>query len=119
MTAATEDNGPLWVLPGSHRERVHEVVPDRRKHANFAYVEIVDHDMSGAVPVLMSPGDMLFFHSQLMHKSTDNGSQHKRAAMVYHYGDSDTVDRSAERFGFTPPNIDWMPVLRQGRPASD
>lgn len=110
VSEARLENGPLWVLPGSHREPVHDVVPDRRPDALFAYVEIVDHDMSSAVPVLMQPGDLLLFHSHLMHRSTDNRSQQMRAAMVYHYGESGTVDRSRERFGFTPPNIDWMPV---------
>jgi len=118
VTEAELDNGPLWVLPGSHTEAVHDVVRDPRAHANFAYVEIVDHDMSAAVPVLMEAGDALFFHSHLMHKSTDNGSDRKRAAMVVHYGEADSIDRSRERFGFTPPNIDWMPVRRGGRPAT-
>ena len=114
VSEARRDNGPLWVLPGSHREPVHDVVPDRREHANFAYVEIVDHDMSAAVPVLMQPGDLLLFHSHLMHRSTDNGSRTQRAAMVYHYGETGTIDRSEERFGFVPPNIDWMPVCGRG-----
>ena len=117
VTEAELSNGPLWVLPGSHRESVHDVVRDRRENANFAYVEIVDHDMSDAVPVLMQPGDALFFHSHLMHMSTDNGSLQRRAAMVYHYGEAGTVDNSREKFGITPPNIDWMPVRRAGRPA--
>ncbi len=112
VTEATLDNGPLWVLPGSHRERVHDVVPDAREHASLGYVEIVDHDMDGAVPVLLEPGDLLFFHSHLMHKSTDNGSDQKRAAMVYHFAEAGTVDHSLEKLGFVPPNIDWMPVRR-------
>ena len=110
VTRATLENGPLWVLPGSQREPVHQVVADRREHANFSYVEIVDHDMTRAVSVLLQPGDLLLFHSHLMHKSTDNGSSEMRAAMVYHYGESGTADGSRERFGFDPPNIDWMPV---------
>jgi ectoine hydroxylase-related dioxygenase (phytanoyl-CoA dioxygenase family) len=114
VTQARLENGPLWVLPGSHREPVHDVVRDRREHANFAYVEIVDHDMSAAVPVLMEPGDLLLFHSHLMHRSTDNESAHGRAAMVYHYAEAGTVDNSAQRFGFVPPNVDWMPVRRAG-----
>jgi ectoine hydroxylase-related dioxygenase (phytanoyl-CoA dioxygenase family) len=118
VTAATHDNGPLWVLPGSHREPVHDVVRDRREHANFAYVEIVDHDMSTAHPVLMEPGDLLVFHSQLMHKSTDNGSQRRRAAMVYHYGQTGTLDHSKRKFGIDPPNIDWMPVRGRGLEAA-
>lgn len=115
VTEATLANGPLWVLPGSHREPVHPVVRDRRPHANFGYVEIVDRDFSGAVPVLLKPGDLLFFHSHLMHCSTDNEGDAKRAAMVYHYGEAATVDRSLEKFGFVPPNVDWMPVSRAGR----
>ncbi len=107
VTEATRDNGPLWVLPGSHREPVHAHVPDRREHAQFGYVEIVDHDMSAAVPVLMDPGDLLLFDSHLMHRSTDNGSEGIRAAMVYHYSPAGTVDGST---GFTPNR--WVPVRR-------
>ncbi|MBM4265026.1 MAG: phytanoyl-CoA dioxygenase family protein [Deltaproteobacteria bacterium] len=113
VTEARLDNGPLWVLPGSHLEPVHEVVPDRRPNAQFSYVEIVDHDMERAVPVRMEPGDLLVFHSHLMHRSTDNQSDRGRAAMVFHYGEAGTVDRSEEKFGFVPPNVDWMPVRRR------
>ena len=112
VTDATPDNGPLWVLPGSHTEEVHRVVADSRENANFAYVEIVDHDMEGAIPVLLTAGDLLLFHSHLMHRSTDNASSRKRAAMVYHYGEAGTVDGSKEKFGIVPPNVDWMPVRR-------
>jgi ectoine hydroxylase-related dioxygenase (phytanoyl-CoA dioxygenase family) len=114
VSEARLENGPLWVLPGSHREPVHAVVRDRRPHAHFAYVEIADHDMSGAVPVLMEPGDLLFFHSHLMHMSTDNASDRRRAAMVYHYGETGTDDRSLERFGFVPPNVDWLSLRGRG-----
>ncbi len=92
VTEATLDNGCLHVLPGSHREPVHEHVPDRRPGANYGYVEIVDHDMTGSVPVLMDPGDLLLFDSHLMHCSTDNVSQGIRAAMVYHYAATGTVE---------------------------
>ncbi len=85
VSEATLDNGCLHVLPGSHREPVHDHVPDRRPGANYGYVEIVDHDMSGSVPVLMDPGDLLVFDSHLMHRSTDNASDGIRAAMVFHY----------------------------------
>ena len=74
VTEATLENGCLHVLPGSHREPVHEHVPDRRPNANLGYVEIVDHDMAAAEPVLMDPGDLLLFDSHLMHRSTDNES---------------------------------------------
>ena len=112
VTDAALDNGPLWVLPGSHTQPVHDAVRDPREHSNRGYVEIVDHDMSGEVPVLMQPGDLLLFHANLMHRSTDNGSDRLRAAMVYHYAEAGTVDHTEERWGRPSPNNDWMPVRR-------
>ena len=90
VTEATLANGCLHVLPGSHREPVHRHEPDSRPGANYGYVEIVDHDMSGAEPVLMDPGDLLLFDSHLMHRSTDNESPGIRAAMVFHYATTGT-----------------------------
>ncbi len=117
ITDSVLENGPLWVLPGSHADPIHPVVRDRRPHANLGYVEIVERETSAAVPVLMSAGDLLVFHANLMHKSTDNASDRMRAAMVYHYGEAGTVDQSQEKLGRVLANVDWMPVLRGGRPA--
>jgi len=104
---ATLENGPLWVAPGSHRESIHDVVADQRPGANPGYVAIVDADVSGALPVLMEPGDLLVFHSHLRHMSTDNESDRTRAAMVYHYASADTI-------GGRQFNQDWVEVLRGG-----
>jgi hypothetical protein len=97
VTPATLENGCLHVLAGSHREPVHEHVPDRRPGANYGYVEIVDHDMAAAAPVLMEPGDLLLFDSHLMHRSTDNTSAGRRGAMVFHYAATGTVDHTPRR----------------------
>jgi len=59
----------------------------------------VDQDFAKVVPVMMRPGDALVFHSHLMHKSTDNVSKWRRAAMVYHFADAATVDRTEELYG--------------------
>src|SRR4051794_14879217 len=109
VSAATLENGCLHVLPGSHLEPVHDHIPDRRPDANLDYVEIVDHDVAAALPVLMDPGDLLVFDSHLMHRSTDNESEDVRAAMVWHFAPAGTVDRS-EELG-TGGNLvnDWMP----------
>ena len=111
VTEATLDNGCLHVLPGSHAEPVHAHVPDRRPGANYGYFEIVDHDMSGSEPVLMSAGDLLVFDSHLMHRSTDNASSGIRAAMVYHCAAAGTVDHSAE---YWASSNEWIPVRRDG-----
>ena len=110
VSEATLDNGCLHVLPGSHAEPVHAHGPDRREGANYGYVEIVDHDMSAAVPVLMDPGDVLVFDSHLMHRSTDNLSSGRRAAMVFHLAAAGTIDRTVELRGYTVN--DWLPARR-------
>lgn len=109
-TDATADNGPLWVVPGSHREQVHEdVVSDPRPGANLGYVEIQGADTSGEQQMLMDAGDLLVFDSHLRHRSTDNISDGMRAAMVYHYSPAGTTVSHELTF-----NQDWVPVLRGG-----
>jgi ectoine hydroxylase-related dioxygenase (phytanoyl-CoA dioxygenase family) len=104
VTEATLENGCLWVQPGSHRQPIHEHVPDRRVGANIGYMEIVDHDFADERPVTMEPGDLLVFHSHLMHRSKENESDGLRAAMVYHMAEHGTQDVSKAP---TPVN-DWM-----------
>ncbi len=110
-TEATRDNGPLSVVPGSHREVIHDAIRDPRENANMGYVEIVDADVTDAEVVLMDPGDVLVFHSYLRHMSTDNESDSKRAAMVYHYADAACT-------GPRVFNHDWVEVLRDGSPVT-
>lgn len=110
---ATVENGCLFVAPGSHREPIHKHVPDERPGANFGYVEVVDYDFGRAQPVLMEAGDVLIFHSFLMHKSNDNVSADKRSALVYHYAHSAT-----QVIGPKSATVDFMPVLADGQPVS-
>ncbi len=111
-TDATIDNGPLWIVPGSHTEGVHEKVEgDPRPDAPLGYVEIQGADTSAEEPVLMKAGDIMLFHTHLRHRSTDNGSDAMRAAMVYHYSVAELHG------GEVQFNHDWMPVLRDGRPV--
>jgi len=114
ITRATLDNGCLHVMPGSHKEPVHKHVPDARTHALYGYEEIIDYDTSASVPVLLEAGDLLVFHSHLMHRSTDNTSDGIRAAMVWHYAAAGTEDLTKQKFGFQNPSHDFMPVARGG-----
>ncbi len=90
ISEATLENGCLLVLPGSHRRAIETHVPDVRPGANQGYLEVHGIDESAAVPVTMEPGDLLVFHSYLLHKSVDNEGRGRRAAMVYHYGRAGT-----------------------------
>lgn len=113
LSRATLENGCLWVLPGSHKKEIFEHIPDRRPEANRAYMEIVSEDDSAKVPALMEPGDVLFFHSYLMHMSTDNIAAERRSAMVYHYARAGTRAVSAEVEATLSHVNRWLPVRRR------
>ena len=106
---ATIENGCLVVLPGSHSEHLHEHLPDERKESNYGYTEIKDHDFSKEMPLLLKKGDLLLFHSFLMHKSYDNKSNSRRTAMVYHFAETGT------KFGeVDSPTNEWISIRGRG-----
>ncbi len=81
---STVENGCLWVIPGSHRGDVKEHHEQKEIHQS-EYREAKGVDEGRAVPVEMEPGDVLFFHGYLLHKSTDNQSAKFRRCYVAHY----------------------------------
>ncbi|GEM_PF-355823 len=111
---ATISNGCLFVAPGSHKESVHEHLPDSRPDANVGYMEIRDYDFSSEKSVEMQVGDVLIFHSFLMHKSVDNLSDQRRTALVYHCTAAGTKAHGLIK----SPTIDWMEVLRNHQAVS-
>jgi phytanoyl-CoA hydroxylase len=113
ISEATVENGCLYVLPGSHRQTVLAHIPDRRPNANQGYLEILGLDESDAVPVLMQPGDLLVFHSYLIHRSVDNRGTARRAAMVYHYGRAGSVNLAPSEVQAVQDQVTrWVPVRR-------
>lgn len=119
LSRATLENGCLWVLPGSHKGPIRTHVPDRRPAANRLYMEIIDFDDSAREPALMEPGDVLFFHSYLLHMSTDNVASERRAAMVYHYARAGTRALTAEVAASLAQTNRWIPVRRRPEGAPD
>lgn len=89
-TKARIENGCLFVAPGSHTEPVHDHLAPDRPNSNAGYYEIKDYDFSGEQAVLLDPGDVLYFHSYLMHRSIDNNSDGRRMAYVLHYSKAGT-----------------------------
>lgn len=114
ISEATLENGCLAVVPGSHKQPVLEHGPDKRPGANYGYLEIEETEFEAdqAVPVLMEPGDLLVFHSYLVHRSFDNKANARRQAMVYHYGRTGTqnLPGSAPTLGVVNH---WVPAYRR------
>ncbi len=105
LDRADEENGCLWVVPGSHCEPIYPP-PNLRGiiHADGAFddletVENVSHlddtvntlsrvvaKYPPAVPVVLEPGDVVFFDGHLLHRSYPNRTQDRfRRAFVGHY----------------------------------
>ncbi len=106
---ATLENGCLVVLPGSHKESLHEHLPDEREGSNYGYTEIKDHDFTNEIPMTLEKGDLLLFHSFLMHKSYDNKSNSRRTAMVYHFAETDTDFGEVDS-----PTNEWISIRGKG-----
>lgn len=83
---STRENGCLQVLRGSHHAgRVdHGVLPGEQVGADPRRVEQMLKQLE-LVYAEMSPGDGLFFHSNVMHRSDQNRSENRRWTVLFCY----------------------------------
>jgi ectoine hydroxylase len=82
---ATKQNGCLQVIPGSHHlGRIDHVLAGDQAGADRARVDEILKRFR-AVHVEMQPGDALFFHANLLHRSDRNASDQPRWSMICCY----------------------------------
>lgn len=82
---ATQENGCLQVIRGSHNlGRIDHVLSGDQAGADPARVEKILERLE-LVYVEMDPGDTLFFHANLLHRSDQNRSDHPRWSMICCY----------------------------------
>ena len=82
---ATRENGCLQVIRGSHKlGRIEHVLSGDQAGADEERVDEIlkRHEL---VYVEMEPGDVLFFHSNMLHRSDQNRSEHPRWSMICCY----------------------------------
>ncbi len=81
---ADEENGCLYVIPGSHKHGVkdHNEL-EGSQQGEFRQAEGA-RDEDG-IPIEVPAGSVIWFNSQVLHKSTDNHSSRFRRANVAHY----------------------------------
>ncbi|HTE20928.1 MAG TPA: phytanoyl-CoA dioxygenase family protein [Armatimonadota bacterium] len=105
LDRADEENGCLWVAPGSNSEPIY---PSPDPHGGFVHADGAFQDLEAVenvsnlddavntlsgvargyewVPVPVDPGDVIFFHPHLLHRSHPNRSKDRwRRAFVSHY----------------------------------
>ncbi|MGA3034350.1 MAG: phytanoyl-CoA dioxygenase family protein [Terracidiphilus sp.] len=82
---ATKENGCLQVIRGSHElGRIEHVLTGDQAGADPARVQEILNRLE-LVYVEMEPGDALFFHANLLHRSDQNRSEHPRWGMICCY----------------------------------
>ncbi|WP_020617611.1 phytanoyl-CoA dioxygenase family protein [Paenibacillus daejeonensis] len=82
-----EENGCLWVMPGTHKLGLlsHGAVRNHDEHEPWTE-ETEGVDTTKQIPVIMEKGDILFFHELLIHSSNRNRSKDRwRRSYVCHY----------------------------------
>jgi ectoine hydroxylase-related dioxygenase (phytanoyl-CoA dioxygenase family) len=86
MDQTTKENGCLQVLRGSHLiGRIdHKVLEGSQVGADLARVEKAQETLE-TVYCEMAPGDALFFHCNLLHRSDRNGSPNRRWTLLCCY----------------------------------
>ena len=83
-------NGGLLVIPGSHRL---ELDRGRLDKDLFLRQELAENQalIDSAVPVSLSPGDVLFFHCRVFHAAGMNRTDATKISVVFTYHGGDNV----------------------------
>jgi ectoine hydroxylase-related dioxygenase (phytanoyl-CoA dioxygenase family) len=81
---ATEVNGCLRVIPGSHRDGM---LPGLEGEGRLGplFTDPAHFDESLQVPVILSAGSLLFFSPSIVHGSEPNNSTERRRALIFTY----------------------------------
>jgi hypothetical protein len=132
---ADEENGCLWVIPGSQHEPIY---PDAMKlgqnHTDGAIKDLTvisgasanDEAENGLAPVaakypgkeisvVADPGDVVFFHGHLLHRSFTNSSRTRyRRAFVSHYCNARSWVPWNHGMPFEGPAANYQHILARG-----
>ena len=104
LDQADEANGCLYVTPGSHAEPIYPTADRDHLYAEEAFADLgtvanvssldeeantltaVARTYPAPIPCIVEPGDVIFFHSHLLHRSYPNRTTDRfRRAFVSHY----------------------------------
>ncbi len=114
LDPVTEFNGPLWVIPASHRHGVIDAEYDTEASSFALWQPDKDEirrlaDENGIVASHGEPGAALLFHCQLLHASPPNQSPWDRNIVYISANSVDNAARSYAREAFIAQR-DFTPI---------
>jgi ectoine hydroxylase-related dioxygenase (phytanoyl-CoA dioxygenase family) len=101
-----EENGCLWVVPGSHRGPIYEHAEPEGAFQQKEFKEVVEARDMNERPVPMKSGSCLFFSGGLLHRSGPNLSDRDRSCYVMHNTSADTL------FGSREGSLEYRATMR-------
>ncbi len=107
---ASEENGCVWAIPGSHKLGL---IPHVKAELQVEESRI---DLEEAVPVPVPAGGLLIFHSLVLHSSQKNESDQPRWAVICDY--DCTPNPAIDAKGRAPAGADNLWPLRQRETVS-
>ncbi|KAE9527676.1 hypothetical protein AGLY_012749 [Aphis glycines] len=108
---ATEENGCLWMIPGSHKTDVHKRFirnPDKCATTQLVFQGTQpEYEQSLYVPLPVEKSSLVLIHGKVVHKSEQNKSQYPRHAYTFHIFDEGISQYSEQNWlqtkvGFKP-----------------
>jgi len=95
LDEATEANGCMVYVPGSHRHGIFDVAPDPRRPVH--HVPQTGHlRLPPAVACPVPPGSVILHHGCTLHASGDNNTETWRRAVIFHYTSSEARSEKDE-----------------------
>jgi phytanoyl-CoA hydroxylase len=101
LNKATEANGCVLFLPGSHDMALE---PDQMDEAQFLRADLPRNRalIERAVPVVMDPGDVAFFHCRTFHAAGRNVEGEPRKSVLFTYRSADNPPVPGTRSAASP-----------------
>jgi ectoine hydroxylase-related dioxygenase (phytanoyl-CoA dioxygenase family) len=91
MDAATESNGPIFYLKGSHRRGMQPHRPSGVAGNSIGLVKMPPHDESDVFRGTLDPGDALIHHCETIHWSARNQTDQPRCGLLMVYRGAHTA----------------------------
>ncbi|XP_078497675.1 phytanoyl-CoA dioxygenase domain-containing protein 1 [Lissotriton helveticus] len=113
LEEATEDNGCLWFIPGSHTSGITRrmVRTPEGSHPRTTFVgseQKYEEDLFVAAPV--KRGSLVLIHGEVVHKSELNASDRSRHSYSFHVMDARDTTWSPENWLQPTPELPFPPL---------